>query len=77
MYEKTNFLNTYTARNAWEDWADSFSFYLMFKNVDVEYVLNTQQGKRYDLREVMKAPRYAPKIKYIEDFLGRADIKYP
>lgn len=80
LYEslhKTNFLNTYTARNAYEDFADTFSFYLLFKNVRQTYVLNTKQGKTYDAREVLDSEALAPKKAWVERFFEKPDLKYP
>ncbi len=77
LFSKTNFLNTYTSRNPYEDFADTFGFYVLFKYQKTEYVLNTNQGEKYDFRKELDSGRMKEKVTFIEDFLSRSDILYP
>ena len=75
---KSNFLNTYTSRNPYEDFADTFAFYVMFNTVaSITYSLDTQQGAVYDIRKQLASDRMKPKVDYVKAFLAGASIKYP
>ena len=77
LHDKTNFLNTYTARNPYEDFADTFSFYYFFKLTKHDYKLDTKQGKVYDMREALASDALAAKVKYLEAFEANEDKRYP
>ncbi len=77
LFTKTNFLNTYTGRNPYEDWADTFGFYLLFKYHKTRVVLTTNQGKTYDLSKELASARLKEKVEFVENFLNRSDILYP
>lgn len=74
---KTNFLNTYTARNPYEDFADTFSFYYFFKLTKHDYGLDTKQGKTYDYRETLASDALATKVKFLDAFDANEDKRYP
>lgn len=77
LKEKSNFLNTYTSRNAYEDFADTFAFYVMFNHTTATYKIDTKQGLAYDVREDFKSDRLKKKVEYIKDFLAKDNIQYP
>lgn len=71
------FLSTYASSNPWDDFADSLAYYLMDQNLNTTYVIDTKQGANHDIIKKMKSPIFAPKHKYIQNFLSRTDIIYP
>ena len=78
LYAQTNFLNTYTSRNAREDFADTFAFHFSFDlDPALSYVLETRQGKTFDFKAEMASSRLSKKVSYIEAFVNQSDLLYP
>lgn len=78
VYKKTNFLNTYTSRNAREDFADTFAFIYSFQiSPEMYYKLETRQGATFDFREELKSDRMAEKVGYIQRVVDKDELLYP
>ena len=78
LYTKTNFLNTYTSRNAREDFADTFAFVVSYQlTPDLSYILETRKGKAFDFKQELAAERMKTKVKYISDFIAKDNLQYP
>lgn len=78
LYSKSNFLNTYTSRNAREDFADTFAFIFTYELLpELSYVLETKQGDRFDFGEELKSTRMESKVKFVEAFLRKDNLLYP
>ena len=74
---RKNFISTYAATNPWDDFAESLAYYMLDKNLNAQYVLDTKQGQYYDSISKLSDPIFNVKLKFIEDFLKRSDIIYP
>ena len=74
---QTNFISTYATTQPWDDFADSFAYYLMTKNLNLSYIISTQQGYSYDIIQKLKSPIFVEKYGFIENFLNRSDLFYP
>lgn len=74
---QTNFISTYATTQPWDDFADSFAYYLVAKNLNISYIINTQQGQSYDIIQKLKSPIFVEKYGFIESFLNRSDLFYP
>ena len=72
----SNFISTYGATNAFDEFADTLAYYLLDKN-GYSYELHTGQGESYDIMAKLNSQRMAGKHQYIKDFLARSDIIYP
>ncbi len=77
LYDRTSFISTYAATDTWQEFADSFAYYLMHQNQRGLYILDTMQGRSYDVMEKFESDLFAKHRQYIEDFLARTDIVYP
>jgi hypothetical protein len=75
--EKTSFLTTFSTLEPWDDWADSLAFYLLKTRLNIPFVVNTNQGFRYDVMAKIDSEQFSAKRKYIEKFLKRKDLVYP
>lgn len=71
------FINAYAATGPWDDFADSMAYYAISTYLHTSIQLDTAQGQVYDLTGKLYTERFAKKLKYIEDFLARTDIRYP
>lgn len=76
LYSQSNFLNTYTSRNAREDFADTFAFYYTFLLSDISYELDTRAGTKYDFRAELASARMKAKRDYVKAFVT-GTILYP
>ncbi len=77
LYDKTDFISLYSATNPWDDFADSLAYYLMDKYLRTTYAADTKQGASYDIINKLHSPLFQSKYKYLENFINRADLKYP
>ena len=73
---QSDFISTYAASNPADDFADSLAYYLMDKNLDTVYQLNSGQGESYDIMMKLHSPLFRAKYQYIVDFLSRPIIIY-
>lgn len=76
-FVKTNFISLYSATQPWDDFAESFAYYLMWKNLKTPYFVNTQQGMQLDVIDQLNSPRFAEKYNYIDNLLKNKNLKYP
>ena len=74
---RSNFISTYSASNPWDDFAESLAYYMIDKNLNAQYILDTKQVQHYDSISKLSDPVFNAKLKFIEDFLKRSDIIYP
>lgn len=77
LYDQTDFISLYSATNPWDDFADSLAYFLMDKYLRTTYSADTKQGASYDVVNKLHSPLFQSKYKYLEDFINRADLKYP
>lgn len=73
----SNFISTYAATNPWDDFAESFAYYVFDKMLKMKYAVHTHQDKSYDMIEKLHSPQFAEKYKFVEEFIQRSDLKYP
>lgn len=76
LYE-TTFISTYATTNPWDDFAESFAFYIMDKYLDARIDINTNQGNNYQGMKKLHSKKFEAKYNFIESFLSRTDIHYP
>jgi hypothetical protein len=74
---RSGFISNYAATNPFDDFADSLAYYLMDRELATSYVIDTRQGRSYDVIAKLTSPLFAAKRRYIQDFLERTDIVYP
>lgn len=75
--DRSSFISTYATSQPWDDFADSLAYTLMSQNLGTTYVLETGQGRSYDIMSKLHGPVFSEKLRYIERFLGRTDVVYP
>lgn len=75
--DQTSFISIYATTQPWDDFADSVAYFTMSKNLKLNYLISTKQGKTYDIVARLKSPRFSKKYAYLEKFLQRADLIYP
>lgn len=76
MYSK-GFISLYSTVSSAEDLADAFAYYVLTKLIGVSYLLDTKQGKTYNLSEVLSKGPLRQKVEFIKTFLESPQIKYP
>ena len=76
LEHKTNFLNLYSSKDSTEDWAESFAFYVMTRELGMVYKIDTKQGQIYNVTRKMRHPKFRAKLNFIRDFLN-SDYNYP
>ncbi|MBC7741072.1 MAG: putative zinc-binding metallopeptidase [Bdellovibrionaceae bacterium] len=67
---QTEFISAYASQHVWDDFADSLAYYMMEKNLNTSYVIDTKHGARYDIMWRLKSPQFAKKYQFIQKFLG-------
>lgn len=73
----TSFISTYATTQPWDDFADSFAYFLLDKELRQPYVVERPDGIKHDVVSKLNSKLFAPKKNYIEKFLRRTDIRYP
>ena len=73
----TDFISIYATTQPWDDFADSFAYFLMNKNLNTTYLLHTNQGASYDIMAKLRSPVWNKKFQFLVQFLNRTDIVYP
>lgn len=73
----SNFISTYAATNPWDDFADSLGYFIVDQQLKSSYIIDTNQGERYDMIEKLHSEKFATKYNYLRDFLQRTNLQYP
>jgi hypothetical protein len=73
----SEFISIYSTIQPWDDFADSLAYYLVDKNLNTKYIIDTQQGITFDIMMKLKSSTWNRKSNYIKNFLESADIIYP
>ena len=74
---KTDFISTYATTQPWDDFADSFAYFLMNKNLNTTYLIHTNQGTSYDIMAKLRSPVWNKKFQFLTHFFNRTDVIYP
>lgn len=77
LYYDTDFISIYATTQPWDDFADSFAYFLMSQNLNSTYKINAHPGESYDVIAKLNSPLWKKKYEYLEEFLKRTDIIYP
>jgi len=75
--EKTAFTTTYAATNPWDDFAEAFAFYVTDHDVGMSFDVKLPTGKIFDWGKKLFDPVFYKKLKYLDDFFNRENLKYP
>lgn len=73
----SNFITSYAATNPWDDFAESFAFYVVDKMLQMQYTVNSQQDKSYDMIQKLHSDVFAAKYHFVEQLIQRSDLRYP
>lgn len=76
----SQFISSYAATQPWDDFADSLAYYVIDKNLHADYSVQTSakiDAVSYDIMSKLHSDVFASKYNYIENFLNRANIRYP
>lgn len=74
---ETSFITLYASTNPWDDFAESLAMLLYSQVLNGSFVMDTAQGKSFDLTAKLQLPQFSQKRQYVENFLKRTDLKYP
>ncbi len=66
---KTTYISTYAATNPYDDFADSFAYYLMSDRLEFSYVIDTNQGMFFDPLYKLSGVTFSEKYNFIKKFL--------
>lgn len=70
---KTTYISTYAATNPYDDFADSFAYYLMSDRLEFSYIIDTNQGMFFDPLYKLSGVTFSEKYNYIKKFLSELD----
>lgn len=76
IYYNSSFLSIYASISPWEDFADSFAYFLLEKHLNSSYII-TYDNVELNIIDKLHSEQFAPKYNFIDDFLTRAKIIYP
>lgn len=75
--DRSAFISIYATTQPWDDFADSLAYFLMAENLKTRYLLDTAQGRTYDVMAKLRSPQFASKHQFLKSFMNRNDLRYP
>lgn len=70
--ERSSLLTTYSATNAYDDFAEALAFYVSTQAAPWSYQVILTSGENYDLaQKFLHAPQYQAKREWLEQFISR------